>query len=257
MRMNNPGEERRGYALIQPSTIQPPTPLLAPDLRTVEHYMLTGLTVCGCGHVYHGSNGRYICSSSTSIKRHYVSERCKEPSVKAWKLEGIVWDEVLYLITNPDHLESRLREARDQAYDASKPKRDELNIVNEIIRETETEAADIAQAMIDARGSKLVATRLQAQAQEVDDRHAKLLVRRDALTSEIERATISDEDIAVLAQYRADALAGLENPTPQLKRHWLELLKVRVKIIDGRAELICLISQDGVPRILELKEVRG
>jgi len=224
--------------------------------RGKRDYLLTGFMKCGCGCAFHGSSGRYKCSSQTNIRRHYAAERCHEPNVNADRVERIIWDHVYGLITNIDQLEQRLRDARNQAYDTLKPKRDELAIVDEMLQETEAEAGDIANALIEARGSKLVAARLQAQAQEVDDRHAKLTTRREALKAEIEQATISDNDIATLAQFQADALAGLDNATPDKKRHWLELLKVRVKVEGRQAEVTCLVSQPGTSRVLELKEIR-
>jgi predicted amino acid-binding ACT domain protein len=222
-----------------------------------RYYLHTGLTKCGCGNSYSGSNGRYICASATNIRRHWTDQKCHEPTVKAEKLEALVWNYLLTLITDPAQLEAKLRAARDVAFDALKPKRDELAIVEEMIAEVEADAADIAQALIEARGRKLVVVRLQEQAQDVDERHAKLTARRDALQVEIERATISDADIESMAQHHADVYAGIDNATPALKRRWLEVLNVRIKIVGGQAEVTCLITQDGLPQVLELKKVCG
>jgi site-specific DNA recombinase len=222
-----------------------------------RYYLLTGLTKCECGHVYSGSNGRYVCSSSTNLRRHYAEKKCHEPSIKAEKLETLIWDYIRTLVKDPDQLQQRLRAARDLAYDALKPKRDELAIVEEMIAEVEADAADIAQALIEARGRKLVVVRLQAQAQDVDERHAKLTTRRDALSEEINRATLTDAEIETMAQFHTDVFAGIDEATPERKRRWLELLNVRIKIAGGQVEVTCLISQNGLPRVLELQEVRG
>ena len=218
-------------------------------------YLLRGMIACSCGKHYHGSNRRYQCSSVTNIRRHYAGERCHEPSIKQEKLESAVWAEIRTIVTDPDQLEARLRAARAEAYDALKPKRDELATVEGLLRDTEAEAIDVADALTVAKGSKLVTVRLQAQAQEIDARYTKLNTRRDKLNAEINKATISDEDITSLAQFGEDAREGLDNPTPQQKQHWLELLKVRVEVKDGKVYMACLISQDGVLRVLELKEV--
>lgn len=111
--------------------------------------MLRGMVKCGCGRAMVGQRTGYQCSSVTNRYRGIEARTCFEKRAHGGTLEAIAWDYALSIITDPDGLEQKLRQAQAAELTALQPKRDELDQVNNEIAQVETDAAKIAQALED------------------------------------------------------------------------------------------------------------
>jgi hypothetical protein len=86
----------------------------------------------------------------------------------------------------------------------------------------------------------------------MDNNLIQLVGRREALVREMEQGQITDSDIASMVEFSRDVNLGLTRPTPELKRHWLELLQSRVTIEGGQIVIACVLGKgSGDPKNFE------
>lgn len=120
------------------------------------------------------------------------------------------------------------------------PKRDELQSIEKLIQDTETEAAEVARGFARVGGG-LVGRKLEEQVKEVEARYAALTKRRDELNAKLSTYRLNDENLKAALRFREDVIAGLQGPTSEDKRRILEILGVQVTIKDGQAQIRCAI----------------
>lgn len=216
--------------------------------RTKRDYLLRGLIYCGCGRRMAGTTGRYLCT------RHYNTNggECNEPIVAGGLIEGITWEYIMSLLTNPEQFEEKLRQAQALEATILQPKQKELEHVTALLQDTEKEADEIARATPKAKG--IIAVKLEQQADEVDRRYQALTTRimelQEALTFEL-----TDCNIDGLLQFRETVAAGLQNPTFEDRRRWLEVLQATATVTNGIAVISCRLS--GEPLQYRLTEFRN
>jgi len=214
--------------------------------RTKREYLLRGIIFCGCGRHMVGTKGRYYC---TRRSHYYEKDKCQEPLVIGKIIEPVTWDYIMRLITSPERFETNLRQAQAQELENMQPRRKELEHVNALLEKTEQEADDVARAIIKTKG--LVAAKLEQQALEIDRRYQALQERRAKLESAL-KFELTDRNIENLMQFRETVAAGLENPTFEDKRRWLEILQVTVTVTDRKAVISCRLPVD--PLTIDLAE---
>jgi hypothetical protein len=67
-----------------------------------------------------------------------------------------------------------------------------------------------------------------------------LIKKRDDIQRDIAAETVTDDDIASMTEFSHDAMVGLDNPTPAMKRRWLEYFKSRVEVVCGEVTISCV-----------------
>jgi site-specific DNA recombinase len=203
--------------------------------RTKRDYLLRGLIYCGCERHMAGTTGRYLCT------RHYNTNggKCNEPIVKGELIESFTWDYIMSLLTNPEQFEEKLRQAQVQERTTMHPKQKELEHVIALLQDTEKEADEIVWAIAKVKG--IIAAKLEQQADEVDRRYQALTARmmelQESLTLEF-----TDHNIDDLLQFRETMAAGLQSPTFEDKRRWLEILQVIVMVKNSMAVVSCRLG---------------
>ena len=83
------------------------------------------------------------------------------------------------------------------------------------------------------RANGLVAAKLQQQADEVDKRFQVLTARKSQLPESL-AFYLTDRVIDNLMRFRETVAIGLPNPTFDDKRHWLEMLRFKVTVTNGK-----------------------
>jgi len=209
-------------------------------------YLLRGLIFCGCGRGMAGG-GRNSEHKSYYYRcpRRYASgvsagiELCNEPLVNGGLVESVTWDYIMELVKDPQKFEEKLRQAQANEAANMQPKRKELEHVIALLKQTEKEADEIARTARKIKG--VVGERLQQQADEVNKRYEALIRRK----SEVEKALtveLTENTIRNLLRYREAVALGLENPTFEDRRRWLEILQTRVTITNGKAVITCRLG---------------
>lgn len=210
-------------------------------------YLLRGMVECQCGCKLtgrtnaHNASRFYLCVS----KYRSIEQQCDRPWLNGPTVDAVVWDWVLGLITDPAGLENRLKQAQAAALEKLQPTRDEVDHIDAMMQAAEVELEENLGLMRRLKPDSIRYQKADRDGQEIEARYNKLAERRAELEAELSAQVISDEDIADLVQFRADAEAGLDDPTPQQKRHWLELLRVKVKMIDDYTGVVtCILPVD-------------
>ena len=182
--------------------------------------------------------------SSYCTRRYRTSggEACTEPFVKGYVVEYITWGYIMSLLTNADEFEEKLREAQANEAAQMQPKQKELENIIALLTNIEYEAEQIVTMAKKVKG--IVGEKLQVQADELDRRYQVLNTRKAILEEELESELI-DSTIDSLLEFRETVAVGLNNPTPDERRLWLELLQTKVTVTNGIATVTCRLSREG------------
>ncbi len=252
---------RRGRRQIDEQIVVEVPPIISHDLwemaqaqrdynvkmsrRNVKReYLLRGMVRCGCGKVFVGAalndRGYYIYRCNSMIKRFVKTDgSCHESLVHGDRLEAIVWQWILGIITDPVQLESNLRQAQADELAVKQPKCDELGHVNALIAQAEAEADENIALMKCVPRNGIRYKKLEAEGLQIEARHTDLIQRRETLQAEIETQAITDENITNLVQFGQRVKLGLENPTFEQKRRWLEWLRTEITISHAKGVITC------------------
>jgi site-specific DNA recombinase len=209
-------------------------------------YLLRGMVYCGCGrgmaaggkhteyaHYYYRCPRRNVSGVAAG------SELCTEPLVKGGLIECVTWDYIMGTIKDPVEFERRLRQAQAREAAKMQPKRKELDHVLALLKNTEKEADEIANAAKKVKG--IVGERLQQQADEVNRSYEALTKRKNDLQEAL-AVELTETTIGNLLRYREAVALGLENPTFEDRRRWLEILQTRVTVTNGLAVVTCRLG---------------
>ena len=207
---------------------------------------------CGCGmnmvgNVSGKSKTRYYGSRPRVAK-----ERCTRRNlpygqiqIRAEVIEHAAWEYLLSIMTNADEFEARLREAQALEEQAKEPKRNRLELVLEMMAEAEKEVGGIAQELR-RRPDGIVRNTLERQEAEINARYAKLCKERDKLQEELETQVITDQLIEDALGFQKAVKAGLQDPTWEDKRYYLEQMRFEAVAIDTQVRFACYLDLEGI-----------
>jgi site-specific DNA recombinase len=205
--------------------------------RMKREYLLRGLILCGCGRVMVGTHEKYCCTRRYNPTGN--KEPCTEPLVRGAIIEPVTWNYIMKLVKDPQQFEEKLRQAQAKEGVTMQPKQKELEHVIALLEETEREAEVIARETLKAKG--IIAAKLEHQGEEVNRRYEALSARKIELQETL-TLELTDQTINNLLQFRETVALGLENPTFEDKRLWLELLQASVTVENQKAVIRCRIS---------------
>jgi len=130
------------------------------------------------------------------------------------------------------------------------PKQKELDHLLALLTETEKEAESIARATPKAKG--IITKKLEQQADEVNKRYQTLTTRQMKLQEAL-AVELTDQNIDSLLDFREAVAVGLESPTFEDKRRWLEILQVKVTVTNGIAVITCRLDGNLEYNLFELR----
>lgn len=91
--------------------------------------------------------------------------------------------------------------------------------------------------------------RLKLDGDEIEARIDQLEAHKEPLESEIAGPVMADEDIRDIVMYSRDTMGGIDNPTFEQKRRWIEVLQVQVVLTSQTtAKATCILS--GEPLVI-------
>jgi len=217
--------------------------------RTKRQYLLRGLIHCACGRVMVGGGKGNLYYCTRRYDPRGSEEPCREPFVKRELIEHITWDYIMKLIRNPQKFEERLREAQAHEMDTLYSKQKEFDHVIALLEDTEMEADIIAREIRKTKG--IIRDKLEQQGEEVDKRYLALDKRKNDLLEAL-AVELTDQTIDHLMHFRETVAIGLENPTSEDRRRWLEILQTTVTVTNGIAVITCRFG--GKPLAYRLSE---
>ena len=92
-----------------------------------------------------------------------------------------------------------------------------------------------------ARG-KFIAD-FEKQQDEVNARHDSLIVQREKYIAQLGDRKLTDETIETLMRFARDVNEGIQHPTFEDKRYYLEMLDVQVTVTPGHYHIKCVIGE--------------
>ena len=204
--------------------------------RNVKHnYLLRGMIMCGeCGRAMCGTMTRGYLYYACSYKNNHhtgLEHNCTAKSIRADKAETEAWGDIEKAMRNAAEFEELLREAQRKEDTTYEPMRAELEAIDGLLQDADREADEIGATMRIARGR--VGERIQKQMDDCNARIAELTTRRQKIVAKLGERQFTDDAITELLQLGEDIRAGLDNPTFDDKRRYLELLKAKVTVTQG------------------------
>ena len=210
-------------------------------------YLLRSIITCGCDHSMVGksksADGKRYFYYTCSARCHPLGAVCSEPSQRAERLEAMVWDYFVEIITNPATFEKYLREAQVRELEAQNPKRLELETVTALIDEAEAEAVKLGEALTKARG--IVAKTLEDKMTALNERYDRLTARQAELEAALTQK-LTDEGITAAIRFAHDVERGLETASTEHKRRILDLFDTQIKVKDGRVFLTHSVQSEPI-----------
>ena len=143
------------------------------------------------------------------------------------------------MIKDPEKFEDKLREAQAKEIATMRPKQRELEHVTGLLNDTEREADEIA--LVSRKVKGIVSEKLEKQSDEVNRRYQALQARKIELQEALE-VELTENTIGYLLQFRETVAMGLENPTNEDRRRWLEILQTKVTVTNGIAVITCRLG---------------
>lgn len=220
--------------------------------RNCKHdYLLRGRVTCNCGRAMTGcfsisgaGNFYYRCTCANNFYRGLEQRLCTQRMVRCDLLDTTAWNYILDIFSDRERYEQALQEAQELERQAMRPKQDELAAVLDSISELETEADRLSVAITRTPGG-IVGASIQKQIDAVNAKYDRQCKKRERLTAELSAQALTDEEIDTMLHFRDDVAMGLQNPTFEDKRRYLEYLDVKIKIKGEEAHFSCRLPVSG------------
>ena len=207
-------------------------------------YLLSGMVICeNCGRPYMSQTkkaGRHRRANDAQSYRHRAIEgHCINRTVSARVLEPIVWDEVIGILLDPDRLRKGYYASIEQQQTTIATQKSHLETLQKGLFKLEKERQNLTALYIDPE-IKMTKTEYLEQRVRIDDQ-IKAVVE-DIASTEAELASvpvpIEFESLEKFASKVREKLTCGYDPTPEEKRHILELLHIKVHLgLDGSIRL--------------------
>jgi hypothetical protein len=100
--------------------------------------------------------------------------------------------------------------------------------------------------------------KLKLDGDEIEARIDELEARKTTLEAQIAEQVIADEDIRDIVMYSRDAAVGLDDPTFEQKRRWIEILQVQVELTSQTTAIArCILPVKPFPLVLTCQDTRA
>jgi DNA invertase Pin-like site-specific DNA recombinase len=207
---------------------------IAASARNVRHdYLMRTRISCKCGrsmecvcrrdtHLY------YRCHEWTAPKN---PRACWEPSIPAGAVDALAWDWLKKLMKHPEEMEQGYADYLELQRQEHSPLRDRLDLLDDSIRDSEKESADLYKLIKQSHSAKVRAA-LEKDYDAETERLAGYQAERDKLAQELERLEANDMSAPDFAKWAADVSKRLPagNSSFERRRQLVEVLDVRAKV---------------------------
>ena len=166
--------------------------------------------------------------------------RCYQRSVRVDKIEPLVWDYVVNLLTG-ERFEQGLRDAQSKQQETQIPKKNQLELVNSLIAKCESDAKHLVEMKATAGTGGIMERTISEQMAAIDQQYKALLKEKSNTEQTSNDDAITDDQIASALKFRKNVIKGLNEATFEDKRWMLEILRVKVTICDDSAKIQCCI----------------
>ncbi len=153
-------------------------------------------------------------------------------------LDYLAWDRyVIEGMSDADTFRQGLTDTQEMMQREAKPRQTELEATEAQISKTEAEARNLADEIKTVKKGGLMYRTLKEKETEIDHQYTDLCKHRDRLLAELKAKTMTNDEIDNAMLTRERIIRGLQNPTFEMKRAFLDFIRVEVAIKDGKAEV--------------------
>ncbi len=210
-----------------------------------REYLLRGLITCNCGYKmvgrYYKNTGTWYYCCHSHEKHYDLESRCQQKKVRGDYLDAYVWEYVLDLWTDRERFEKALYEAQEVERQAVRPKRERLEMINNLIAECEVESEGLSAALAQVSINGLLSQTIKKNITELEKRYADLIRERNETERALNIQQLTNEDIASAMQFREDVILGMQNPTFEDMRRSLDVLRVKVTVKGTEGKVKCIV----------------
>jgi site-specific DNA recombinase len=205
--------------------------------NTRREYLLGGLLVCGrCGKRYYGRDSRgktvYCCKSR---KQGVLSEPCDAASLKADRIEPLIWDTVAGLLNQPQLLTDQMKKDEHKSLEYLEAN---LDRINHTIAKKTVEADRMLEAykigVIDMKT-------LKEKVDKIRSEEAKLNEEKARIEAELLKAKAMNVDEARLREFCQSLPCILNGLDFNNRRSILREVVDKIEVNDGIANIYGII----------------
>lgn len=211
-------------------------------------YLLRSLIFCTCGRRW---GGRYKNTHKLAYYRCYSTEtqpwfgRCTSRfSYPQIEIENAVWQTVYGFFLEPETLFQEIERRREESEMETEQDRKRLDAVRAALQENERKMEILLdQVLTDGFAQSIIDNRKR----ELNAERDTLLTKQSQILKKLETVTITPERQQTIIELARQVREGLDNATFETKRHLLEILNVRIDVIDREHFKISgLMSEEGL-----------
>jgi site-specific DNA recombinase len=221
--------------------------------RTTHKYLLRRLLTCGeCGARMQalacggGKNRVYLYYSCPARYNPDFVQRCNQRSFRADRVDGVVWNWITGLLTDPEALRQGLEAEQTEREKKTQPLRDRLEVIDDLRTSHQAQLEKLLDLYLSGDFAKEVLTERKAQLEKTI---AGLADERTELLAHLEARTLSDEQIASVEAFARELAPGLEAAKEDFdtRRRVVELLDVHVTLVEEQGRQVvyvrCLVKE--------------
>lgn len=202
-------------------------------------YLLRGRIKCGlCGRSFWGTpfHGEPYYRCSGKDRNVYITpdRRCTAGSVRASKIEKVVWEEIERFLEDPKLIIQELKARQKRAMEEGQRKGSELEIVESAVRKAEQEEDRLIELF---KNDVIDMARVKSEIEKVRHKKEELEARRKEIHLRRETQELREFDLGAAEEYLALVRKNLKRLTFNKKRRILELLEIEVIVTGKRVEL--------------------
>ncbi len=226
--------------------------------HTVRHcyYLLSGRVSCECGYAMTGysvkttrKNGSdvrtryYMCKGRAN---RYALKPCNAKIVRADKLEGIVYEWVEKVISDPDFIERLYARTQEKRQQNEAPLRERLDAVRIEKLQAETRLKKLAKLMIDT--SRIELSVYKPEVESLRNTISYLTGAQAVIETELQRAEKDEDEFDDFLQYAAEARSAILNKRNDANFREKAIraieLKVTVSLDQKTVNVECVVGGD-------------
>jgi site-specific DNA recombinase len=212
-----------------------------------RQYLLRSLVFCPCGRrwtaVYKGHLKRAYYRCPTNEAEHWRHRCDMRNSIRQETLEGAVWDTIRTFFLDPNNLKIEIKRRRQRAKSNVDRLLKRQRAIEAAITNNDRQMAKLLDQWLTDGFSKAVIT---DHKNALVNQRAELETEARMITAEQASATISKDDEAEILKLAGQVSKGLAGMTFERKRRLLELLRLRIDVIDKDTVRVGGVISDGL-----------
>jgi site-specific DNA recombinase len=200
-------------------------------------YLLSGHIRCGnCGRAFTGvafKSGKWFkIQYRSSLRSSVLKDECKNSKreISARKVDRIVWDWLVWLVSDDDNLMTGLQEMVREKEDQIEPKRKRLDSVLELLDATTHKIRRLVSELANYEEDEVILDTLRTEIEIASKQRNALEVEVKELESYLSSVEISPDIQERVIELAAQVRDRLPNATFEDKRFLLDALDVKVTL---------------------------